>query len=76
MAESKLKAAAVRFLRDNLLNTTKQRIWGLSFTLHPDGKFSIQYDYDKPQDYQETEDAIDVSISDFAEEINKRAERE
>ena len=72
MAESKLKSAAVRFLRDDLLRTTKQRIWGLVFTLHPDGKFNLQYDYNRPEDYEETDETIDVSLSDFAEKIKKQ----
>lgn len=46
------------FLRDNLLATTGQRIWGLTFTLYPDGKFNIEYDYNKPDGYEETEETI------------------
>jgi len=46
------------FLRDNLLATTGQRIWGLTFTLYPDGKFNIEYDYNKPVDYEETDEVI------------------
>lgn len=56
---------AALFLRDNLLATTGQRIWGLTFTLYPDGKFNIEYDYNKPEDYQETDEAI------TGEEINQ-----
>lgn len=40
-------------LRDQILETTGQRIWGLTFTLYPDGKFNIEYDYNKPEDYEE-----------------------
>lgn len=52
---------AALFLRDNLLKTTGQRIWGLAFTLHADGKFNIEYDYDKPADYEETDETLDLS---------------
>jgi hypothetical protein len=46
------------FLRDDLLRTTGQRIWGLTFTLYPDGKFNIEYDYNKPEGYEETDEII------------------
>jgi hypothetical protein len=49
---------ALFFLRDNLLATSGQRIWGLTFTLYPDGKFNIEYDYNKPEDYEETDEVI------------------
>ncbi len=49
---------AALFLRDNILATTGQRIWGLTFTLYPDGKFNIEYDYNKPADYEETDEVI------------------
>lgn len=49
---------ALLFLRDDLLRTTGQRIWGLTFTLYPDGKFNIEYDYNKPEGYEETDDVI------------------
>lgn len=51
---------AAIFLRDDLLQNNEQRIWGLFFTLYPDGKFNIEYDYNKPEDYEETEDTIIV----------------
>lgn len=58
---------AVLYLRDDLLKTTGQRIWGLTFTLYPDGKFNIEYDFDKPEDYEETEESVDLSqaLEDF-----------
>lgn len=52
---------AALFLRENLLKTTGQRIWSLTFTLHPDGKFNIQYDYNKPDGYEETDETMDLS---------------
>lgn len=49
---------ALLFLRDHLLATTGERIWGLTFTLYPDGKFKIEYDYNKPEGYEETDETI------------------
>jgi len=37
------KGGAALFLRDNIRATTGDRIWGLTFTLYPDGKFNIEY---------------------------------
>jgi len=51
------------FLRDDLLKTTGQRIWGLIFILFPDGKFRIEYDYDKPEGYEETDETIEVNLN-------------
>lgn len=53
-----LACKAARYLRDDLVNTTGQRIWGLTFTLYPDGKFNIDYDYNKPEGYEESDDVI------------------
>lgn len=44
---------ALLFIRNHLLETAGRRIWGLAFTLFPDGKFNIEYDYNKPEDYEE-----------------------
>lgn len=55
---SKAALDAVRFLRDHFLATTGDRIWGLTFTLYPDGKFKIEYDYNKPEGYEETDETI------------------
>ncbi len=49
---------AMLFVRDNILQTTGQRIWGLTFTLFANGKFNIEYDYNKPKVYEETEELI------------------
>lgn len=49
---------ATEFLRDDLVKKTGDKIWGLTFTLHPNGKFNIEYDYNKPADYEETDDVI------------------
>lgn len=56
MEESKLRSAAVRYLRDNLLRTTGDLIWGLTFTLSPTGKICMEYDYNKPEGYEETDE--------------------
>jgi len=40
-------------LFNDLLKTTSARAWGLSFYLYPDGKLKIEYDYNKPEDYDE-----------------------
>ncbi len=63
---------AVLFLRDDLIRTIGQRIWGLTFTLYPDGKFTIEYDCNKPEGYEETDETIDVSLTDFAAQINRK----
>lgn len=55
---------ALVFLRDDLLRTTGQRIWGLTFTLYPDGKFNIEYDYNKPEWYDEEEEASEQGGAD------------
>ena len=72
----KLVSNAIFFLRDNLLHTTGQRIWGLTFTLFPDGKFKIEYDYNKPDGYEETDevitgDEINASLLDLNEKNKK-----
>lgn len=52
---------AVLFLRDDFLRTTGDRIWGLTFTLFPTGKFKIEYDYSKPEGYEETDETISLN---------------
>ncbi|HJV74037.1 MAG TPA: hypothetical protein VJ654_07440 [Noviherbaspirillum sp.] len=56
------------FIRDHLLHTTGRRIWGLTFTLYPDNRFDIAYNYDKPADYDDSEDPISLA------EVQKRLE--
>lgn len=73
----KSATSAIRFLRDNLLHTTGQRIWGLTFVLFPDGKFKIEYDYNKPNGYEETDevitgDEINVSLANL-NQVNKKS---
>ena len=71
-----LVSNAIRFLRDDIKCTTNQRIWGLTFTLYPNGKFNIQYDYERPEGYEETDevitgDEINVSLSNLNQENKK-----
>lgn len=49
---------AAIFIRDDIFEKSRNRIWGLVFTLHPDGVFNIEYDYNKPEDYELTEDTL------------------
>ena len=56
---------AAKFLKDHMLKLTGDRIWGLTFTLYPTGKFEIEYDYDKPEDYDDSDETI------TGEEINQ-----
>jgi len=51
---------AAIYLRDDFLRTTGDRIWGLTFTLFPTGKFKIEYDYNKPEGYEETDETISI----------------
>jgi hypothetical protein len=67
---------AALYLRDNLFKTTGQRIWGLTFTLYPEGKFHIEYDYNKPADYEESDETISLDealggLSDLSAKIDK-----
>ncbi|WP_147695844.1 hypothetical protein [Vogesella mureinivorans] len=56
--------------RDEHLGTTGRRIWGLTFTLYPDGTYHIEYDYQKPADYEDDpDDTID------GDEINQRLQQ-
>lgn len=62
---SRANTKSILELRDGLIEMTGDRIWGLKFTLYSDGKFSIEYNYSKPDGYEETEEII------TGEEINK-----
>ncbi len=55
----------IYYLRKHLMDLTGDRIWGLTFTLYPTGKFEIDYDYNKPDGYEETDETI------TGEEINQ-----
>ncbi|WFF39055.1 hypothetical protein LU290_02150 [Moraxella nasibovis] len=60
---------SVYYIRDKMLENMGHRIWGLLFTLYPDGKFEIEYDYDKPDDYEESDDII------LGDEINQSLDK-
>lgn len=49
---------ALLFLRDKLIEMTGQRIWGMVFTLFPNGTFNIEYNYSKPVGYEESDELI------------------
>jgi len=67
---------AALFLRDEVLRATGHRIWGLTFTLYPTGKFNIEYDYTKPESYEESEATITLNdaVADL-EKIGVKVER-
>ena len=44
---------SLHFIRDQILAETGKRIWGLTFTLYPDGKYEIEYDYNIPEGFNE-----------------------
>lgn len=68
-----LASKGVFFLRDNLLETTGNRIWGVDFTLFPDGKFNVEYNYNKPDDYEESDETITgEEINQSLSEVNKK----
>jgi hypothetical protein len=54
---------AALFLRDRMLADTGHRIYGLLFRLMPDYKFSIQYDYERPDNYVESEGPVDINAA-------------
>lgn len=64
---------AVFLLREDLLRTTGQRIWGVTFTLYPDGKFDVEYNYNKPEGYEETDETISGDeINAFLSDLNDK----
>lgn len=60
---------SVYYIRDTMLERTGHRIWGLLFTLYPNGKFKIEYDYNKPDDYEESDGII--SGDEINQSLNK-----
>lgn len=57
---SDLAMDAAMFLQGDLFKKTSNRIWGLTFTLFPSGKFKIEYDYNKPEGYEESDETFDL----------------
>ncbi|WP_146744640.1 hypothetical protein [Herbaspirillum rubrisubalbicans] len=55
---SALASEAVRFLRQEIIKTTGDRIWGVNFSLYPDGKFNVEYDYNKQNGLDESAETI------------------
>ncbi|AXI83697.1 hypothetical protein FUT69_11290 [Xylella taiwanensis] len=56
-------ADAVFYIRDELMKFTGDRIWGLTCTIRPNAesgqvKFNIEFDYNKPEDYEESDEVI------------------
>lgn len=56
MAESMRASEAALFIRDDMLLNGSELIWGMTFHLSSDGKFSIDYSYERP-DYVTEEQA-------------------
>lgn len=44
---------AALFLRDDLLKTTGDRIWGLTMSIDNQGKFNIAYSYEQPEAWKD-----------------------
>lgn len=67
---------ALFFIRDTLLKETGKRIWGLTFTLYPDGKHEIEYDYNVPEGFNEKgewigEEHNNEAVGEFFDNIRK-----
>ncbi|WP_144770234.1 hypothetical protein [Herbaspirillum sp. SJZ099] len=45
-------------LRENISGLTGERIWGFKFTFYPNGKFNVEFNYNKPEGYEETDETI------------------
>ena len=56
-------------LRNIILHSTGNRIWSIVFSLFSDGKFQIEYDYNKPEDYEESDEII--SGDEINQSLNK-----
>jgi len=61
---------AVLCIRENVLHMTGDRIWGLTFTLYPTGKFNLEYDYNKPENYEE-EGQEGIDFNDALEQLKQ-----
>ena len=60
LAAATSASQAILFLRTEMRRTTGHQIWGLSFTIHPDGKFNLDYNYEKPEGYEESNSIISI----------------
>lgn len=58
----------LKFIRKNIFEISGSYIWGARFTLHSDGRFEIDYSYDKPEGYDEndmmTGEEVNASLND------------
>jgi len=55
---------------DEHLRATGQRIWGLTFTLYPSGKFKIDYDYTRPDWYTVADEQADMAAEQSKQSSN------
>ncbi|AXI84387.1 hypothetical protein FUT69_03655 [Xylella taiwanensis] len=62
---------AVLYLRDDLIKCTGHRIWGLTFTVYPTGKINIDYDYNRPEDYEDYDDYEECEDIITVDEVKK-----
>lgn len=62
---------AVYYLKDNILKSGGDRIWGLTLTVYPNGKFNIEYDYNTPEDYEESDDYEVITGDEINESLRK-----
>ena len=67
---------ALLYIRDTILKETGKRIWGLTFTLYPDGAYEIQYDYNVPEGFNEKgewigEEHNNEAVSELFDNIRK-----
>ncbi|WP_096087750.1 hypothetical protein [Agaribacterium haliotis] len=50
---SSASSKAVMLIRDEISSSSGGRVWGVTFRLYPNGKFGIDFDYEKPDGYME-----------------------
>lgn len=63
--------SALRYLKDNILKSGGDRIWGLTFTVYPNGQFNIEYNYNTPEDYEESDDYEVITGDEINESLRK-----
>ena len=55
---SGMGSARLRSSATTCLEAGGQRIWAVVFTLYPDGRFDVEYDYNKPENYDEADELV------------------